>query len=179
MSEAMQALYEGDAGRARTLLEPDEELGIYDAAAFGRLERLQRILSMDSSLSSARSPDGFTPLHLAVFGEQDEAAQVLIQYGADVNALSTGEIARVRPLHTAVFVRSPELTAQLLDAGADVNGRDGAGFTPLHSAARSGDVALVQLLLERCADPELEADDGTRAIDLAASEDVRALLDKD
>jgi len=172
----MQALYDGDIDRARSLLEPDEELGIYDAAAFGRIERLRWILNIDSSLSSARSPDGFTPLHLAVFGREPEAAQVLIQYGADVNALSTGEIARVRPLGTAVFVRSPELTAQLLDAGADPNGRDADGFTPLHSAARSGDVALVGLLLARGADPELEADDGTRAVDLAEGEDVRALL---
>src|SRR5262250_2457256 len=115
MSEALQALYEGDEDRARTLLEPDEELGIFDAAAFGRVERLRWILDMDSSLSSARSPDGFTPLHLAVFGRQGEAARILIRYAADLDALSTGEIARVRPLGTAVFVRSPELVTQLLD----------------------------------------------------------------
>jgi ankyrin repeat protein len=179
VSEALQALYEGDADRARSLLDPDEELGIFDAAAFGRIERLRWILNLDSSISTARSPDGFTPLHLAVFGKQEEAARVLIQYGADVNALSTGEIARVRPLGTAVFVRSPELTAQLLDAGADANGRDADGFTPLHSAARSGDVALVRLLLGRGADPELEAEDGTRAIDLAEGDEVRALLTAD
>ena len=40
MSEALQALFEGDAARAWELLPPDGELTIFEAAAFGRIDRL-------------------------------------------------------------------------------------------------------------------------------------------
>jgi ankyrin repeat protein len=41
----------------------------------------------------------------------------------------------------------------LLNAGADPNATQEGGFTPLHSAAASGNNELVRLLIERGADP--------------------------
>ena len=49
-SDAMQALYEGDVERARALLAPDGELSVFDAAAFGRVERLQELLAREPGL---------------------------------------------------------------------------------------------------------------------------------
>jgi uncharacterized protein len=178
VSAALQALYEGDTERAQQLLPPDGLLSVFEAAAFGRTERLAAILSDDSSLASARAEDGFTALHLAVFAKQPKAVRLLLDRGADVDALSTGQIARVPPLGTAVFVRSPPLARLLLDAGADVNRQGAGGFTALHSAAQSGDVELVKLLLERGADPGMRASDGTRAVDHAQTDELRALLSR-
>lgn len=152
MSEAMQALYAGDKEKARQLLPPDAELSVFEAAAFGRLDALRRILTDDQAQANALSDDGFTALHLAVFGEQEEAAQLLIDQGADVDALATSSIAKVRPLGTAAFVRSVPLARLLLDAGADVNGQGEGGFTALDSAKQSGDEKLIRLLLERGAE---------------------------
>jgi ankyrin repeat protein len=118
-TEAMQALFGGDAQRGRELLAPDDQLDVFDAAAFGRTERLRAILDADPAQANAFSDDGFTPLHLAIFGEQEEAARLLIDAGADVNAFSTGEIAKVPPVGTARFVKSQSLEQLLLDAGAD------------------------------------------------------------
>ena len=151
MSEAMRSLYAGDAERARHLLPPDDELSVFEASAFGRLDALRRILADDPAQASALS-DGFTALHLAVFAEQEEAARLLIDEGADVDALATSSIAKVRPLGTAAFVRSLPLTRLLLDAGADVNGQGEGGFTALDSAQQSGDEELIGLLLERGAE---------------------------
>ena len=176
MSEAMQALYEGDAERARALLPPDERLTVFEAAAFGRVERLRELLAADPGQAAALSDDGFTALHLAVFARQADAARVLIEHGADVDRRSEGPIARVPPLGTAAFARSPELARLLLDAGADPNGQGEGGFTALHSAAANGDVELVRLLLERGADASLATRDGRLPADLAADESVRALL---
>jgi ankyrin repeat protein len=152
MSDALQALYAGDVEKARALLPADDELSIFEAAAFGRVERLRTILAGDASQARAFSDDGFTALHLAVFAEQEEAARVLIEHGADVDARSTGAIARVPPLGTAAFVHSVPLARLLLDAGADVNGRGEGGLTALHTATANGDEELVQLLVERGAD---------------------------
>jgi uncharacterized protein len=170
MSEAMQALYAGDQKRARELLGPDPELSVFEAAAFGRVERLGQILRDDPAQASAFSDDGFTALHLALFGGQEEAARLLLERGADPNALSTSEIAKVPPLGTAAFVRSVPLARLLLDSGADPNGRGEGGFTALHAAAQNGDEELARLLLERGADRNATADDGRKPADFGLAE---------
>lgn len=43
--------------------------------------------------------------------------------------------------------------AQMIDAGADVNQQDKQGWTPLNWAAGSGQLEIIDLLLERGADP--------------------------
>ena len=119
ISPALEALYDGDRDRAETLVAPDDELPVYEAAAFGRVERLRRLLDDDPAAANAWSPDGFTALHLAIFGGSEEAVRLLLERGADPNALATSEIARVRPLGTAAFVRRPDLEKILLEGGAD------------------------------------------------------------
>ena len=119
ISPALQALYEGDHDRAKTLLAGDAELPFYEAAAFGRIERLRRLLDDDPAAANAWSPDGFTALHLAIFGGSEEAVRLLLERGADPNTLATSDIARVRPLGTAAFVGRPDLEKILLEAGAD------------------------------------------------------------
>ena len=170
MSEALQALYEGDEERARRLLPPDGELSVFEAAAFGREEPLREILRNDPAQAAAFSGDGFTALHLAVFGRQEEGARLLLEAGADPNVLATSEFARVPPLGTAAFVRSVPLARLLLDHGADPNRPGEGGFTALHAAAQNGDEELARLLLERGADPGLTADDGRRPGDLGLAE---------
>jgi len=179
MSEALQALYEGDLERARQALPTDGELTVFEAAAFGRVDRLREILRSDPAAKSAVSDDGFTALHLAVFAGQEETARALIEHGADVNVCSTGAIAKVPPLGTAAFVRSVALARLLLDAGADVNGREAEGFTALHAAAANGDTELVRELLARGADPTVRTEGGQTPADLAGGEELRNLLRRD
>ena len=119
ISPALDALYNGDRERAETLVAPDEELPAYEAAAFGRVDRLRALLDDDAAAAKSWSPDGFTALHLAIFGGNEEAVRLLLDRGADPNMLATSEIARVRPLGTAAFVGRPDLEKILLEAGAD------------------------------------------------------------
>jgi ankyrin repeat protein len=119
ISPALEALYRGDRERAETLIAPDEQLPAYEAAAFGRIHRLERLLDEDPDAANTKSPDGFTALHLAIFGGCEDAVRLLLDRGADPNALATSEIARVRPLGTAAFVGRSDLETILLEAGAD------------------------------------------------------------
>jgi uncharacterized protein len=178
VSDALQALYAGDVEKAQALLPADAELSVFEAAAFGRVDRLRSILNNDPSQTGAISDDGFTALHLAVYAEQEDAARVLIEHGADVNLRSTGTIARVPPLGTAAFVRSVPLARLLLDAGADVDGHEEGGFSALHAAAQNGDDALARLLLERGADATLTTREGKRPADLAQTEALRSMLSR-
>jgi ankyrin repeat protein len=146
---AMHALYRGDKEGAARLLPGDAELTAPEAAAFGRTARLRELLDADPERVQEPSPDGFTPLHLALFGGSQEAAALLIERCADLEALSTASFAKVRPLGTAAFVRSVPLATLLLDAGADPNGEGEGGFTPLDTAAQNEDRELIDLLTAR------------------------------
>jgi ankyrin repeat protein len=175
---ALHALYAGARELGAQLLPPDEELGAAEAAAFGRHERLDALLEEDPAAANVSSPDGFSPVSLAIFGGQERAVRTLIEYGADVEAISRHPTIQVRPLQTAAFVRDAALGRILLDAGADPNGTAEGGFTALHSAAQNGDLAFARLLLEHGADTKVEVR-GKRAVDFAeeagASEVVELL----
>jgi uncharacterized protein len=178
VSDALRALYAGDVEKGLALLPADGELSVFEAAAFGRVDRLRSMLDDDPAEAASFSDDGFTALHLAVFAKQEDAARVLIEHGADVDVRSTGTGARVPPLATAAFVRASPLARLLLDAGADVNGQGEGGFTALHTAAQNGDEELVGLLLERGADTSLTRAQGKRPVDLAQGEALRATLSR-
>jgi ankyrin repeat protein len=177
MSEAMQALFAGDRSRAEALLPADDQLTLHQAAAFGRVGRIEEILAADpEQVNELSAPDGFSALHLAIFGGQDGAMRALIAHGADLDVISTGSIAQVPPLGTAIFVRSRALAKLLLDAGAHVNTRYEDGSTVLHAAALTGDEELIRLLLAHGADPAVRNGEGKRPQDLTPDQRIRSLL---
>jgi ankyrin repeat protein len=55
----------------------------------------------------------------------------------------------------------------LVKAGADVNAASENGHTPLISAARSGSLDIVRLLLANKADPNKRLESGETALDIA------------
>jgi len=171
----MHALYRGHGDVVALLRAASPRLDVFEAAALGETDAL------GGGDPNVYSPDGFTPLHLAVFGGHARGVRALLARGADPNALSRHPTIRVRPLHTAcaleVSVENPEVVRALLEAGADANGRMAeGGATPLHNAAGSGSVELVRLLLEYGADPEARLDDGRAPADLAADDAVLSVL---
>jgi ankyrin repeat protein len=144
VSNALRALYSGEVDRATSLLGPDDELTVFEAAAFGRTDRLRSLLRTEPEHADALAEDGFTPLHLAVFGKQEEAVRILIEHGAELDSISSASFAQVTPLGTAAFVRSLPLARILLEAGADPSA--GVGHSPLATAQANGHQELVALL---------------------------------
>ena len=63
----LTALYHRQAEALDVLLAAGPELDVLDAAATGRLDVLRAHLESDQDALAARSPEGFTPLHLAAF----------------------------------------------------------------------------------------------------------------
>lgn len=160
------------------LLEAATTLDFWEAATAGAADRVRELIAEDPGLVSARSPDGFTALHLAVFFGHPEIARLLLESGADVTARTTNALDN-QPLHAAAageITGRVECVRMLLDASAPVNERQAGGSTPLMSAAQNGDGPVLHLLLERGADPSLKDDEGRSAADHAdrAGHDVIA-----
>ena len=159
LSAVLTALYHRQDEARDVLLAADPELDVLDAAATGRLDVLRAILESDQDALAARSPEGFTPLHLAAFFGGGPAVRMLLAAGVPADA-DQDNPARVRPLHSAVAAGDHEAAEALLDAGADPDAVQQGGFTPLLAAAHSDDATMVALLLRHGADRSLAADDG-------------------
>src|SRR5690242_10045699 len=111
LSPVLAALYEGRRDEAEALArEPD----VLEAAALGRLDVLRTHLEGDPDALSARTPEGFTPLHLAAFFGGGAAVRVLLAAGAPPDADADNERS-VRPLHSATAASDHDAVRALLE----------------------------------------------------------------
>ncbi len=177
-SPLMRALYEGHRDVAAVLIERGAPVGAHEAAALGDLDKLSGAIGRSRRRARELSSDGFAPLHLAAFFGQVEAARLLLERGADLQARSTSRrLPSVTPLHSAAAARQTEVAELLLEAGADPNVTHNGGWTALHSAAANGNIELARLLLARGAEPMPLADDRTRPIDFAIENRFRDVVE--
>lgn len=166
VSAIMLSRYRSDRAVTDALLAADPDLDVYEATALGFAERLRDVLAADLDLATAFSSDGFSALHLAAFFGKAEAARILLDAGAAVNAYSRNGL-HVQPLHSAAAGRHHEVCRVLLAAGADVRATQQGMYTPLHAAAQHGDDELVELFLSAGADPAARLEDGRTPADTA------------
>jgi ankyrin repeat protein len=151
VSSLLELLYRGDNEGVAELLAADPELDVFEAAAFGRSERLRELLDDEPDRANAFGSDGFQPLGLACFFGHVEAAGLLLERGADPNTLARNERIKTAALHAAAAAdAAPEvrlaLCELLLEHGADPNLRQGSGFRPIDTARQNGDGGLERLL---------------------------------
>jgi ankyrin repeat protein len=159
VSEILQALYHGDAATAHEFAQ-GAELDVFEAAALGETARLRELLDEDPSAANASGADGFHPLGLACFFGHVDAARVLLEHGAAVDALSRNEYVQTAAIHAAAASGETgadentryELVKLVLDHGADPNLPQGGGFRAIDAARQGGDERLVRLLKDRGAE---------------------------
>ena len=172
----LYALYHRHPDLARHLAAQLPTLSLAEAAALDEVERVGELLDAGAAMD-ARTPDGFTALHLAAFFGAPRAAALLLRRGADAGAVADNPM-RVQPLNSAAAGQHHEIVAALIAAGADVNAQQESGYTPLLVAAGQGDAALARLLLAAGADPGLATDDGVGPAELARAQGHGALADE-
>src|SRR5262249_7462079 len=97
--------YQPDAVAAIQAYHP--ELDIYSAAAIGDVARVTQLLEHDHTLAETLAGDGFSALQLACFFAQPACARLLLERGANVEAISKNGM-ELRALHAAAAGRSQE-----------------------------------------------------------------------
>lgn len=153
-------------------------------------------------------PIGYTPLHAAAAYARYEMIDLLLEYGANINARTSHGTT---PLHLAINSRQPGAVALLLvhgankeiktvvgltplhwasigdngvgarlllEHGACSNALDQFGRSPLHWSALKGFAELTELLLSYGANPSLEDQTGQRPLDWARSRGYIALAER-
>jgi len=145
---------------------------LFYAARSGDSRQVKELLEKDPQLANTENQDGLTPLGFAAHFGKHEVVKVLLEYGADVNAISHSKAAYI-PSNTALHAviageRDMEVIKELLRNKANPNLLDSNGHTCLHTAAFHDDhVDLIQLLLSCGADVDAKVEGGKDAISLA------------
>jgi uncharacterized protein len=169
LSALMRSFYRGGGEVLEAIRAADPPLDGWDRPLVGESDGLPA--------PDAWSPDGFTPLHIAAFAHNADAARALLAADADPNEVATASFAPVTPLGTAATFGANEVAELLLEYDADTEKTSGHRNTPLHTAAANGNRALVELLLTYGADPSATTDDGKTPGDLASDDEIRTLLE--
>ena len=139
LSAVMRAAYRGGDVFA-AVRDGEPALGPFDRIVVGRSDDLPE--------PDAWTPDGFTPLHIAAFVDNVDAARALLEAGADPNVLATASFARVTPLGTCSFAGALGVARVLLQHGADPHIGEGGSYTVEAEALARGNTELAALIRE-------------------------------
>lgn len=159
----VEALLDAGANPASTLWNGITPLMI--AAKTGRADIVRALVDADADVNVAEPRRGQNALMWAISFEHPAVASVLIEAGADVTARTTKLNEDFDPMYIEAYTERVPSTPQ-------------GGYTALMFAARVGDIATLQLLLDRGADVNAEsaADGSALVIASSAGHEELALL---
>ena len=143
-SPLLAAAYARAPHIAQALVARGARLGVLEAAALGQPERLRELLRGGPDAMRMRSPEGWTPLHLAALFDQREAAEALLRHGADPDAPAGAQ--GYTPLHVAAGVGSEEVVDLLLQRGASPSREAADGRTPMAVAVEQRHAGVAERL---------------------------------
>lgn len=153
-----------------------QEEKLFRAAKLGNADELRRLLADKSMDPNCRHALGWTPLHVAAISGHRDCVLALLEAGADIDAgdefSNVYQMAREKQLHSleVLVVREDEFSNRLSNRASF------RGCTALHYAVLTDDTQLVQILLEKDADPTLANDQNHRPADYSRNPAMRKLL---
>ncbi|XP_015228354.1 PREDICTED: B-cell lymphoma 3 protein-like [Cyprinodon variegatus] len=144
------------AGADPAVLDRHGQTALHLCCEYQQLDCLSVLLSLSSSSPclEIRNFEGLSPLHLAVLQGHHDLTKMLLDAGADINAMDikSGQ----SPLIHAVESNNADMVHFLIENGCDVNSQSYSGNTALHIACGRGQVDTVRLLLKSGADSSLK-----------------------
>lgn len=107
------------------------------------LALIHALLDLGADPMIARK-DGLTALHLAAKLDRVDSAQILLDAGADPNAI--GGVTQCPPIHLAAGIGHRQMVELLLKRGADIRAVDRNGYTAFDVANGTGCFEISALL---------------------------------
>jgi hypothetical protein len=126
----------------------DDLMTLFDR---GDIEQLRKAFSNGAD-AGAFAENGSSLLMMASARRNMPLVRLLLEHGADVNALNRSPIpgkAGRNALMVALYEADVEIAKVLMDAGSRTDITDGHGWKIVHHAARRGCIACMQMLKER------------------------------
>ncbi|CAG8575710.1 23410_t:CDS:2, partial [Racocetra persica] len=125
--------------------ELDFQRSIHNASLIGNISQVKSIISKKgSAITNQIDATGYTPLHYSARSGNLEICRLLLEHGANVNAV-TPELSST-PLHRAAIINNSEMVNLLLSYGANPKLKDSDGHTPLDKARKNGSEDVVLIL---------------------------------
>ncbi|XP_048522674.1 serine/threonine-protein phosphatase 6 regulatory ankyrin repeat subunit A [Dendroctonus ponderosae] len=144
----------------------DGARSIHTAARYGHVGIINTLLQKGEKVDVTTN-DNYTALHIAVESCKPLVVETLLGYGADVHV--RGGKLKETALHIAARVKDGEKCAlMLLKSGAGPNIATHDGNTPVHVAAKYGNLQTMLLLLEDGGDPQYKNKRGETPLHLAS-----------
>jgi len=130
------------------------DLSQYDEALFRAVE-LMDLEAVEEALENGADVDATNnyddcPLICAERNGHTEIVQLLLDYGANIDVYTRGDIKRI--LQRAVENNHIEIVQLLLSYRAEINASDKYGNTALHTAAIYGHIEIARFLIANGAD---------------------------
>ena len=116
-----------------------------------------------------------TPLHVCAYRNSAEAAQLLINKGANILAPN---VQKNTPLHKACLHDHMEVLAMMLKARPRLNTLGKYKLTPLQTASKSGALQCVRLLLDQGADMDFHFKGTLTAQELSKDQATKQVFDQ-
>lgn len=129
---------------------------VHVAALTGRLDIIEYHLEKGFDVNAA-DKDGWTPLMYAACEGRLNVIECLLKYDADIRARAV--TLGVGAIHIAAANGNRNVVSFLLKMGEDINAPDNMNWTPLHHAAKEGELETVQFLVDNNADIYAKSND--------------------
>jgi ankyrin repeat protein len=166
------ACYAGQVALASLFESKGLELDVYEAAAGGKVERVNQLLRPAPGMVNMPNLAGDTPLHVAALCHRSEVIENAITYGPDFG-LRNPRRKNSTAAHLG-FESSPERAAEamafaMIGNGLDPNLANVDGDTILHCAARRDHPRVIRLLLQKGAVANAKNTAGQTPLDIAVT----------
>jgi len=171
-SAILTAVYHRQKEIVNLLVARGAVLSLFEAAAAGEIERVERLIGESPETVNGYSPDGWTPLHLAAFFGHAKIVELLLAHGADVTARSKNPNANT-PLHAALAANQKMAAGMLIGHGADLDASDAGGWRPLHLAAANNNLDSMRTLIAQGAETNATNKDGVTPLAMAEQKNHR------
>lgn len=191
------AARDGNLAKVKLLVEDDPEevfqrnvdqFTPLNQAAYGHADVVEYLLEHKADIE-AKTCQNETPLMDAAYGGYLDVVKLLLEKGANVNAVNTNkldadQVHGMTALHFAAEGAHPDVAEVLLAHKADVNAKDQYGQTPICHAAmgvwskpEKDYEKVVQLLLDQGADINTANNAGDTPLLLAVRENRKAMVE--